>query len=139
MASAGIQVEGLKELRKSIARLPEVKDGLRQDFLAIGKTIAKDAASAVPKKSGRAAGSIRAGVSGNTAYVAGGKKVVPYFGWLDFGSRTPRSGVARTKGPWKKSGKGPARGRFLYPAIDRNAKHIKQAALQAFDRVARQK
>ena len=82
----------MRELRKSIALLPQVKDGLRQDFLEVGQKIAKDAAGTVPKKSGRAAGSIRAGVSGNNAYVAGGKASVPYYGWLDFGSRTPKKG-----------------------------------------------
>lgn len=135
MANAGIQVEGLKELRRSIARLPEVKNGLRQDFLEIGKKIAKDAAAAVPEESGRAKGSLRAGVSGNNAYIAGGKQSVPYFGWLDFGSRNPVSGRARTVGPWKKSGKGPKKGRFIYPAIAKNEKEIKKAALKAFDRV----
>lgn len=139
MADAGIRVEGLKELRKSIAKLPEVKAGLRQDFLDIGKKIASDAAAQVPKVSGRAAGSLRAGVSGNNAYVAGGKANVPYFGWLDFGSRNPKSGQARSVGPWAKSGKGPKGGRFIYPAIARNEKEIKKAALKAFDRVEAQK
>lgn len=138
MANAGIQVEGLRELRRSIARLPEVKHGLRQDLLEVGHKIAKDAAATVPKKSGRAAGSLRAGVSGNNAYVAGGKAKVPYFGWLDFGSRKPVSGQPRTVGPWKNSGNGPKKGRFIYPAIDRNEKYIKKAALKAFDRVEQQ-
>ena len=137
---AGIRVEGLKELRRSIAKLPEVKNGLRQDLLDIGRKIVTDAQSTVPTgKTGKAKASIRAGVSGNNAYIAGGKKTVPYYGWLDFGTRNPQSGQRRSQGPWKRSGKGPERGRFLYPAIDRNAKNIKKAAVKAFDRVERQR
>lgn len=131
---AGIKIEGLKELRRMVGKLPEVKTGLRQDFLALGKKIASDAASRVPKKSGRAASSLRAGVSGNNAYIAGGKANVPYFGWLDFGSREPIVGNLRSQGPWLDSGKGPTGGRFIYPAIARNDKEIKKAALKAVDR-----
>ena len=135
MVASGVRVEGLKELRRGLNRIdPELTKQLRKDLLEIGKDIAADARRTVPSISGKARGSIRAGVSGNKAYVAGGKKTVPYYGWLDFGSRTPRSGRPRSVGPWKGSGAGPKRGRFIYAAIDRNLKQIERRAVAAFDK-----
>ena len=139
MAPVGVQVVGLKEFRRSIAHLPEVKTELRNDMLTVGKKIAADAATHVPSKTGRARSTIRVGVSGNQAYVAGGKQRVPYYGWLDFGSRTAKTGQPRSVGPWAKTGAGPKQGRYLYPAIERNTKAIKKAALAAFDRIGNRK
>ena len=123
-------------MRRALAKLPEVKNGLRQDFLDIGRKVAVDAQQSVPVKSGKAKASIRAGVSGNNAYIAGGKASVPYYGWLDFGTRNPKRGRPRTVGPWKATGPGPSRGRFIYPAIDRNSKQIEDAAVKALERIS---
>ena len=139
MALAGVKVEGLKELRRALNRLdPELTKGLRGEMLVLGKEIAADAQRRVPTgKTGRAKGSIRAGVSGNNAYVAGGKKAVPYYGWLDFGSRTPKADGNRASGPWASSGAGPKGGRFIYKAIDENRPHIKRRAIEALRKAER--
>ncbi len=136
--NAGIQVDGLKELRRGLNRIdPELSQELRGELLNIGKDVAAAAQNGVPVRTGRARGSIRAGVSGNNAYIAGGKKTVPYFGWLDFGSRIPQRGNPRSQGPWKRSGSGPRFGRFIYPAIEENRPEIKKRATKAFDTAAR--
>jgi hypothetical protein len=70
--------------------------------------------------------------------VSGGKRSVPYYGWLDFGSRTPIRGRPRSVGPWKGTGAGPKKGRFLYPAIDRNADNIRRRAVAAFEKAKKQ-
>jgi len=132
MQGLGVEFVGLKELRRDLKKIdPQLTKELRTEFLQVGQKVAADARSMVPQATGRAAASIRAGVSGNTAYVAGGKKSVPYYGWLDFGSRTPRRGQSRKDGPWKRSGSGPKRGRFIYPAIAKNERYIAQAAANA--------
>ena len=137
MPLSGVKVDGLKELRRALNKLdPELTKTMRSELLDLGKEVAVDAQRRVPERSGRAKGSIRAGVSGNNAYVAGGRKSVPYYGWLDFGGRTPRSGRPRSVGPWKGSGPGPERGRFIYPTIVRNRREIEQKAQQAFDKAA---
>ena len=139
MMSAGIEIEGLKEFRKDLKRIDEeLAKELRADLLVIAREIAREAAArvAVISKTGKAAGSIRAGVSGNNAYVMGGKASVPYYGWLDFGGRNAISGRPRSVGPWKGSGPGPERGRFIYPTIVRNRREIEQKAQQAFDKAA---
>lgn len=133
---AEIQVEGLARLRAGLKQIdPALPKELREKLLPIAVRVADDARGRVPSKSGRAAGSIRGGVSGNNAYVQGGKKSVPYFGWLDFGSRSARSGRSRSVGPWAGSGVGPSRGRFIYPAIDANRAHIEAAAVEAIDEI----
>lgn len=136
--TSGVKVEGLKELRRALNQIdPELTKELRGDLLDIGKDVAADAQTLVPlgaDEGGHARDDIRAGVSGNTAYVAGGKKSRPYYGWLDFGSRTPVSGRPRSVGPWKRSGKGPKGGRFIYKAIARQAKNIERRAVAAFEK-----
>ena len=115
-----VRVEGLAQLRKRLAAVEDIEGRaeLRAGLKDAADLVAADAKGRVPKRSGRAAASIRPGVSGNRAYVAGGRKTVPYYGWLDFGSRSPISGRARSVGPWAKTGQGPGRGRFIYPAFD---------------------
>lgn len=119
----------IAKLRRSLNAIDKnLTKEFRKEFLVIGQEIASDARAAVPSKSGRAAGSIRAGMSGNNPYVAGGKKSVRYYGWLDFGSRKPKSGRKRSVGPWAGTGKGPKRGRFIYASVYRNRKKINAAA-----------
>lgn len=131
-----VRVEGLAELRRDLRKvgdvdtLRELRDGLKK---AAG-IVADDARRRVPSKSGRARSSVRAGASGNRAYVAGGKKSVPYYGWLDFGSRRPVVGNARARGPWSGSGVGPSEGRFIYPAITDKEKQITDAVDDAMSR-----
>lgn len=122
-----VAVEGLAELRRALKTVDaELPKELRRSFLAVGTRIADDARRTVPVRSGRAARSVKAGVSGNTAYVQGGRKTVPYYGWLDFGGQLPskRSGKrARAVRPRIKEG------RYLYPAIRRNRdRTIKETA-----------
>jgi len=130
-----VQVEGLAEVRRNLKNLdPALQKELRESFVLIGQDIANDARSMVPSGgTGKAAGSIRAGMSGNNAYVAGGKKSVPYYGWLDFGSRKPKSDGSRETGPWRKSGAGPKGGRFIYKSISRNRPEIRRAVNRAFE------
>jgi hypothetical protein len=131
---AEIQLEGLAAFRRGLKQIdPQLQKDFRQEILPIAQKVAADAAGRVPSRSGRAKGSIRAGVSGNNAYVQGGRSTVPYYGWLDFGSRTAKADGNPATGPWKGSGVGPARGRFIYPAIDANRDDIEREAAKAID------
>lgn len=135
--NAGVQVPGLADFRRDLNNIdPALTKQLRSDLVDIGRVVAADAASKVPSRSGRAGESIKAGASGNNAYVQGGKKTVPYYGWLDFGSRKPVRGNPRSVGPWTKSGRGPKKGRFIYPAIEANRDKIQTKAGAAVDRAA---
>lgn len=130
-----IQVDGLKEFRAGLKRIDsELPKELRQEFLAIGRRVADDARSDVPRRSGRAAASIKAGVSGNNAYVQGGKKTVPYYGWLDFGGQLPSKASGKHARTVRKRLK---EGRYLYPAITRNRAGIIRGATEALDRTTK--
>lgn len=132
-----LRIEGLAEARRALRNLGdletlgEVRDGLR----AAAGIVADEAKSRVPTRSGAAAGSIRPTVGGNKAYVVGGRASVPYYGWLDFGSRNPRTGNPRSRGPWAGSGTGPPRGRFIYPAIDAKGAEVAEAVAKGIDKV----
>lgn len=128
--NAELNVTGLRELRAALNRLDkalagELRDGLKN---AAG-VVARDAARVVPKRSGRAAGSLRAVSRGNTVLVQGGGARAPYYGWLEFGGAVGRkSSVKRPRVP---------NGRYIRPAIARNETEIVNKVADAFDNAAR--
>lgn len=113
-----IDVDDLRALRKALREAdPELQKKLRVALKHAAEVVAENARSRVPVVKGKAKGSIRATSNASGAFVIGGKKTVKYYGWLDFGSRTPRIGLPRSVGPWTHSGQGPKSGRFIYPAF----------------------
>ena len=137
MARAEIHVEGLKETAAAFRKVEKLST-LSRELKKVADKVANDARAKVPSKSGTAAESIRSRSAAGTASVVGGKKSVPYYGWLDFGSRDPKYGNPRNIGPWTGSGRGPAKGRFIYPAIDENLDYIHDAAVKAVDNASRE-
>ena len=115
----------------------EAKGDLRDGLRDAANIVARDAASRVPRASGRAAKSIRGQAGGNKAYVVGGKKAVPYYGWLDFGSRRAVSGRPRSVGPWRGTGSGPSEGRFIYPAAEAMRGMVVNAIARSVDAAIR--
>lgn len=136
---AGIKVEGLVELQRDLKELdPALAKNLKSELRDVAETVLHDAQNDMPVKSARALQSMKAGSDAGGPFVAGGKKSVPYYGWLDFGSRTPVKGRPRSVGPWKGSGAGPKKGRFLFPAIDRNRDVIERKATDAFEKAKKE-
>lgn len=130
---SGVRVDGLAELRRDLRRaervdeLRQLRDGLRD----AADIVATEARSRVPVRSGAARDSIRGTAGGNRAFVVGGRARVPYYGWLDFGSRQPQRGNPRSVGPWAGSGTGPRQGRFIYAAIEAKDHQIAEAVEEA--------
>lgn len=134
--SGGVRVEGMRELRRSL-RTAQDTDGLRElreGLRDAANVVVRDAQGRVPSRTGRARESIRATAGGNSAYVKGGKARVPYYGWLDFGSRRPNSGQSRSVGPWSGTGGGPRGGRFIYAAIEAKERQIVELVGEALER-----
>ena len=139
MPNVEIRVEGLAGLRRALKEAEQIerRNELRDGLKAAADAVAKDAKRRVPVRSGAARDSLRATAGGNRAYVVGGKARVPYYGWLDFGSRSPVQGNPRSRGPWAGSGTGPAKGRFIYPALDAREAQVVRLVEHAVSEVLR--
>lgn len=127
------------------ALLPELREGLKEAV----SIVVRDVQAVVPKRSGKAARSVRSTAAGNTIYLKAGGARVPYWGWLDFGGTLPTkrpsskkalswSGIShpamRAKGATRAKTR---EGRYIYPAIRRNTPQIIDKAGDAFDEAAR--
>lgn len=137
MAVSGnaVRVEGLRELRKALGGIDKaLPKSLAKKLKAIGEKVAANARGRMPSRSGRARASVKAGTSGNTAHVQGGRKTVPYFGWLEYGGTLKATGGRRNTQHRPRVSKG----RYLYPAIDQMRPQIESEAVAAFDEVKRE-
>ena len=127
---AEFNVTGLRELRSALNKLDKSIAGeLRTGLKEAAGVVARDAARAVPRRTGRAAASVRPVSRGNTIFVQGGGARVPYYGWLEFGGRVGRNrSVSRPK---------VRNGRYIRPAVARNEREIVEKAADAFRSAAR--
>lgn len=123
-----IRVEGLdqfvRNLRALDAGLPKA---LRRSQNRAAAVVVEWARPRVPRRSGRAAGSIRAASTARATRVREGSARVPYMPWLDFGGRTgPRRSVVR---PYRREG------RYVWAALaatrDQVAVELERSLLDA--------
>jgi len=118
---ANIGVHGLDEFRTGVDRLAaDMPDVLETAALSAADLVAGYARPRVPRRSGRAARTLRAMVTrpGRAEVTAGGS-AAPYFGWLDFGGRVGRgNGVRR---PYRKTG------RYIFAGLDARESAIEEA------------
>lgn len=130
-----VRVENLAQFRKALGAVdPALPKALRDKLKPIGERIATRARSTMPRRSGRAAASVKSGVSGNRAYVQIGSARTPYAAWLDFGGTLRPTGRRHgTQHRPKIRG-----GRYLYPAIEAMRPATERAASEAFDQAARE-
>lgn len=105
-----IKIEGLqrftRELKALDAAVPKMQ---RQALNAAVEIVLGYARPRVPKRSGRAAASLKARSTQTAARVAAGGPRAPYYPWLDFGGRVGRRRSVRR--PFI------SEGRFVYPAL----------------------
>lgn len=91
MVSVGLQVQGLGQLLTALGKVsPEARKQLRTAGRDIGRDLASATAAKVPKRTGRAAASLKASVSGDRVLVTGGGAKAQYYAWLDFGGTVGR-------------------------------------------------
>lgn len=132
-----VEIVGLAAFLRDLKEMPE---DVQHEFAVAMKDVAEDVARAaarkVPSKTGNAISTIRSFGDTRGASIKEGGRDAPYMGWLDFGSRTPRTGNTRAEGPWRGSGAGPKGGRFIYPAIDDKHADIVKATEHAVDKAA---
>jgi hypothetical protein len=107
VTNAGITVSGLNEFRRKLKDMDgALPKQLRMVLNESADVIVGDARPRVPRRSGRAQGTVRARSTQSKARVTGGGRKAPYYPWLDFGGRIPRG----PRRPFL------TRGRFIYHA-----------------------
>lgn len=114
LADRPITVAGLRELQ---ARL-KAGDGEAQKQLRLVNNDAADvivagARGLVPRRSGRARGSVRSTSSQREARVSGGGARAKHYGWLDFGGPRRGRGGGIARRPFRKDG------RYIYATFNR--------------------
>jgi hypothetical protein len=129
MAVEPIRVEGWREFNRKLrvmdANLPKA---LRLAGNEAAEIVVDWAQPRVPRKSGRAAASVKSRSTRTAARVSGGSKSVPYYAWLDYGGRVgPNKSVER---------RFVKEGRFLYPGYAKNAEKVHAVLLAALRKVA---
>lgn len=119
---APIRIEGLTKFSRALRKLDaDAPKGLRLAFNEAADVVVVRVKSKVPKRSGRAARSVKARSTRTQARVSVGGATAPYFPWLDFGGRTGRR--KRTVRPFIKEG------RYLFPSLGESHDEI-QAVLE---------
>lgn len=126
-----IKVQGLAEFNRNLRRLDkDLPKALRLAHNEAAQIIVDWAKPKVPRKSGRAAGSVKAKSTRTESRVQGGSKRAPYYPWLEFGGRVgPRRSVHR---PFIKEG------RYLYPALGANYDKFAELLTEKLIDVARE-
>lgn len=108
MSESSIRIEGLttfsRHLKRMDANLPKA---LREAMNDAADLVVEDAKALVPKRSGKAAASLRVASTRTAVRVRAGGRKAPYYPWLDFGGRVGRR--KRTVRKFEKEG------RYLWP------------------------
>jgi hypothetical protein len=83
-----IQIDGLTQFRRALREASADAPKQLKTVMNTAMDIVVDwARPRIPRRTGRAAGSLRAKSTGTKARVSGGGRRVPYYAWLDFGGR----------------------------------------------------
>jgi hypothetical protein len=108
-----IKIKGLREFQGNLRKMDRDLPKLLRLALNDAADVVVDAAlPRIPRRTGRAAASLKAKSTQRVSRVAGGSTRAPYYAWLDFGGRVGRR--QHTVRYFLK------RGRYLYPAYDRS-------------------
>lgn len=84
-SSAGIRVEGMGNLRRSLKRAGEDLEDLKGAHGEVASFVAAAAQPKAPHRSGRLAASVRSGATKTTALIRAGKTSVPYANAVHWG------------------------------------------------------
>jgi hypothetical protein len=105
-----IKIDGLAEFQKSLRQMDANLPKQLRVMLNSAVTVVIDwAVPRIPRKTGRAAASVKARSGQREARVAMGGTRAPWMPWLDFGGRVgPKDSVVR---PFRREG------RYLYPGL----------------------
>lgn len=96
MAREMIEIDGLRQFARSLKAMDsDLPKALRIGFNEAVQIVVDTARPRVPRRTGRAAGSLKAQSTRTAARIAAGGRRAPYFPWLDFGGAGPGNRPAR--------------------------------------------
>jgi hypothetical protein len=125
-----VGIEGLAQFNRGLRKLDkEAPKGLRIALNGVAELLVTETRKQIPKRTGKAAASLKASSTRTSARVAIGGKKAPYYPWLDFGGKTGRGKSVNR--PFYKQG------RYLYPTLGRIRPDIEKALGAALTAVAR--
>jgi hypothetical protein len=130
VARETIQVSGLREFQKALRDMDrDLPKQLRIALNSASELVINYAKPKVPKRSGRAAGSLKVRSSQKQARIAAGGARAPYYPFLDFGGSVgPGKSVHR---PFY------TEGRYIYPGLKANKDKITQQLEVALTELAK--
>ena len=128
-AKPPIQVEGLKPMVAALKRVSDdAPKGMRIALNGVANLLVDKTRPKFPRKTGAAAGSVKASSTRTAARVRMGGPKAPHAPWLDFGGKVGiRDSVER---PFIKGG------RYLYPTLEEIKPNIERALRDAIQTVA---
>lgn len=126
-----IRVEGLAEFRRNLKKLDgDLPKALRLALNEAADIVVDGARPRIPKRTGRAAATVKARSTQTAARVVGGSARAAYYPWLDFGGRVGRN--KSVKRAFLKEG------RYIYKSYFDNTEKFGQVLEEALLDVARQ-
>lgn len=126
-----IRIDGLRELNAALKRADtELPKRVRLELNDAIAELAKEVAGRFPRRSGRAAGSVRPRSTRTAARLAMGGARAPYAAWLDFGGAVGRKRSVRRR--FYQSG------RYLWPTFAKRKPDILARLERALVEVARE-
>lgn len=130
-----VRVYGLREFRAAVLRLysdmPDVVDDAARESAELVARSARNGFPVGPGRNGHARDTINATRKGDGWSVQGGGAGFPYYPWLDFGGTINEKWAPNvTTRPFFK------KGRFIYPAYERNRPQITRIMSRALERHA---
>lgn len=127
---APIRIEGLAKFSRALRKLDaDAPKGLRLAFNEAAEVVVARVRPTIPKRTGRAARSLKAKSTRTAARVAVGGPSAPYYPWLDFGGRVGRR--KRTVRPFIKEG------RYLFPGLHASHDEVQRVLEKALTGVVR--
>lgn len=124
-----IRIQGLAEFNRALRKIDsDLPKALRLAQNEAAQIVVDWAKPRVPKRSGKAARSVKAKSTRTSARVSGGGARVPYLPFLDYGGSVGRN--RSVKRPFLKGG------RYIYPGYARNQEKVAEKLTEALVRVA---
>lgn len=124
-----IQIVGLAQFRRNLRDLDTaLPRALRLAGNEAANLVVDAARVTVPRRSGKAAASIKAKSSQSATRITSGGARAPYMPWLDYGGRVGKNNTARRE--FIKDG------RYVYPAFRRERPNVEKVLREALERVA---